>query len=270
MTPLARLIDAVKAANDWTDPVLVENARKRGHDLTKSNISRLRNEDPLISIKGSMISALAAGLRVSASQVAVAAVESMGITLPSYELPTVEQAIRLDATLADRDRKILIATVREIREQGSRHADQPATPADPPPATPPRTQGAPGEGEKSERVDESRPLAVYTGGPEGKLLPVREVEDIIRIAAREANAPDPVFERILKSVHGMMAIDPHARDRKSKRQADESEDRQAWEGLLARLDDLAKGMSDAEISQKAAVDPLWAAYEQTRATESAE
>lgn len=36
---------------------------------------------------------------------------------------------------------------------GPRHADQPATPADPPPATPPRTQGTPGEGEKTRAGD---------------------------------------------------------------------------------------------------------------------
>jgi hypothetical protein len=120
MTPLARLIDTLKSTNDWSDPVIVENAQRDGHDLTKSNISRIRNEDPLLSIKGSTILALAAGLRVSAAQVAIAAVESMGIVLPSYERPTVEQVVRLDMTLAERDRTILLATMRGIREQGTK------------------------------------------------------------------------------------------------------------------------------------------------------
>lgn len=119
MTPLARLIDAVKVANGWSDPTLVENARKQGHDLTKSNISRYRNEDPLVSIKGSIIVALAAGLRVSPAQVATAALESMGITVLAYDLPTVEQAIRADATLPERDRRVLMTTLEAMRATGA-------------------------------------------------------------------------------------------------------------------------------------------------------
>lgn len=156
MTPLAQLIDAVKATNNWSDPVLVENARKQGHELTKSNISRYRNEDPLISIKGSIIRALAAGLRVSASQVAVAAVESMGIHLPSYELPTIEQSIRIDSTIPERDRQVIMAMVREVRTLGASLAKQPADPLAAE-APQPRT---PGEAAESKKTGAGNPRSV--------------------------------------------------------------------------------------------------------------
>lgn len=142
-TSLAQLIDSVKAANGWSDPDLVRNAERRGHTLTKSNISRYRNEDPLISIKGTVIESIAAGLHVSTAQVAVAAVESMGIALPSYDVPTVEQAIRLDTRLAARDRTILLATLSGLRENGaSDAASHPSAPAPVDPPAAPGTQGA--------------------------------------------------------------------------------------------------------------------------------
>ena len=112
---LARLIDGIKAANGWSDPDLVENARARGFELTKSNISRYRNEYPLISVKGDTVRALAAALGVTAAQVATAAVESMDISLPSYKEPCIEQAVRLDPRLSKRDQDLLLALLARMR-----------------------------------------------------------------------------------------------------------------------------------------------------------
>lgn len=110
---LAQLIDGVKAANRWSDPKLVTNAEEQGHVLSKSNISRYRN--PLVSIKGEIILALAAGLRVAPSQVAIAAIESMGIALPQYDILTPEQAVQLDTTLSARDRDAVLALLKNLR-----------------------------------------------------------------------------------------------------------------------------------------------------------
>lgn len=111
--PLAELIDSVKAANGWSDPQLVANARAKGYVLSKSNISRYRQ--PVVSIKGDVIQALAAGLRVSPAQVAVAAVQSMGIQLPAYDSITPEQAVRLDIGLSTRDKGALLALLAQMR-----------------------------------------------------------------------------------------------------------------------------------------------------------
>ncbi|WVX88105.1 helix-turn-helix DNA binding domain protein [Gordonia phage LitninMcQueen] len=114
--PLAQLMDSVKAANNWSDPDLVLIARRKGHNLTKSNISRYRNENPLISIKGEIIRALADALGVSVGQVATAAVQSMGIALPVYDAPSVEQAIRVDPELSIRDKDMLLSMLGQMRE----------------------------------------------------------------------------------------------------------------------------------------------------------
>lgn len=114
--PLAQLMDSVKAANNWSDPDLVLIARRKGHNLTKSNISRYRNENPLISIKGEIIRALADALGVSVGQVATAAVQSMGIALPVYDAPSVEQAIRVDPALSIRDKDMLLSMLGQMRE----------------------------------------------------------------------------------------------------------------------------------------------------------
>ncbi|ATN88649.1 HTH cro/C1-type domain-containing protein [Mycobacterium phage RitSun] len=110
---LALLIDGIKAANGWSDPDLVRNAKEKGYVLSKSNISRYRN--PVVSIKGEVILALAAGLRVTPAQVAVAALQSMGIQLPQYDMPTPEQAVELDTELSARDKAALLALIGQFR-----------------------------------------------------------------------------------------------------------------------------------------------------------
>lgn len=135
--PLDQLIEGVKRANNWSDPDLVNNAKERNHVLSKSNISRMRG--PLVSIKAELVFALAAGLRVSPAQVAIAAMESMGIALPEYDLPTPEQSIRLDTSLSARDKDVLLALLKQLR--GSPNAES----------------SAPSEGNKGQEVSDGQP-----------------------------------------------------------------------------------------------------------------
>ncbi len=123
---LAQLIDSIKAANEWSDTDLVRNARSKGHVLSKSNISRYRN--PVVSIKGDIIRALAAGLRITPAQVAIAALESMGVPLPNYDVPTVEQAVRLDTELSERDRESVIALLTALRSSSPTAGGPPVPP----------------------------------------------------------------------------------------------------------------------------------------------
>ncbi|MDO3096804.1 Uncharacterised protein [Mycobacteroides abscessus subsp. abscessus] len=110
---LDQLMESVKDANGWSDPDLVRNAEERGRVISKSNISRFRG--PLESIKRENILDLAAALRVAPSQVAVSAFEAMGFNLPTYDSPTPEQAIRLDSTLSEKDKAILLSTLQQMR-----------------------------------------------------------------------------------------------------------------------------------------------------------
>ncbi|AMU64807.1 hypothetical protein [Mycobacteroides abscessus] len=110
---LDQLIEGVKSANGWSDTALARNAEEQGYVVSKSTISRLRGQ--LDSIKRENIYELSAALRVAPSQIAVAAFEAMGFVLPAYENVTPEQAIRLDTSLSDKDRAILLSTLEQMR-----------------------------------------------------------------------------------------------------------------------------------------------------------
>jgi len=114
---LAQLIDSVKAANRWSDIQLAAIAEKKGYAVSKSNIARLRK--PMVSIKGETILMLADILGVSPSQVAIAAVESMGIALPAYSTITPEAAVRLDVDLSERDKRSILAMLTELRDSST-------------------------------------------------------------------------------------------------------------------------------------------------------
>lgn len=118
---LAALIQSVEDANGWSDPDVAERARHRGHTISKSNISRLRLE-PVRSIKGDAVKALAAGLGISPLDIADAALASMGIHRSTAADNDVETAIRRDPLLADSQRRMLLALLREMK--GTNDEDQ--------------------------------------------------------------------------------------------------------------------------------------------------
>ncbi len=120
--PLAELIDQVKAANNWSDPILVSRARAAGFELTTQNISRYRNEIPLVSIKAEIIRALSAALGVSVQQVGLAGLASMGLAVHDLAAASPEQAIRTDPSLSESNKASLLHLLEELRrlqsEQG--------------------------------------------------------------------------------------------------------------------------------------------------------
>ena len=75
------------------------------------------NGTPAVSIH-----ALAAGLRVKPSQVAIAAIESMGIALPSYDAIAPEQAVELDIHLSARDKSVVLGLLRDLRSSAQPRA----------------------------------------------------------------------------------------------------------------------------------------------------
>lgn len=127
---LAALIQSVEDANGWSDPEVAERARQRGHTISKSNISRLRLE-PVRSIKGDAIKALAAGLGISPLDIADAALASMGIHRTSAADNDVETAIRRDPLLADSQRRMLLALLREMKGTHYEDSSTQSTPGDP-------------------------------------------------------------------------------------------------------------------------------------------
>ncbi|MFJ4168526.1 hypothetical protein ACIPY3_03340 [Paenarthrobacter sp. NPDC089714] len=111
---LAALIDDVRSANGWSDPDVVARAASKGHKLSKSNISRIRNT-PVVTLNIETVSALADGLGVSKAMVAQAALASMGIVTYNSADLTAEEAIRRDPSLGERDKRMLLSVLAGLR-----------------------------------------------------------------------------------------------------------------------------------------------------------
>ena len=111
--PLGSLIQAAQDKNSWSTRDLQRRAENLGYDMKHSNFSRLKNQE-LVSIKGSVIHALAEILQVSQQKVAQAAMASMGITVPLAQ-PALEDAVRDAQEFSARDRKIIQGLVETIR-----------------------------------------------------------------------------------------------------------------------------------------------------------
>lgn len=110
---LASLIDDTEARNEWRDTKVAEQAKDRGHTLTKSDISYYRTNG-MRTLKASKVLALAAGLQVPPYRVALAVLEDLGIGVP-LDVRSPEEAISHDHTLSALTRRHLLAMLREDR-----------------------------------------------------------------------------------------------------------------------------------------------------------
>lgn len=180
---LAALIQAVEDANGWSDPEVAERARKRGYTISKSNILRLRLE-PVRSIKGDAIKALAAGLGISPLDIADAALASMGIHRTNAADNDVETAIRRDPLLADAQRRMLLALLREMRDESNEDTSTQDAQGDPPTDGEVGTRRTPMNDER--RQDEFDLVNRDLGGPSRGEQLHREVE----AAGEESQATD--------------------------------------------------------------------------------
>lgn len=146
--PLADLIDGIADANGWSDESIAARARQRGHRLSKSNVSRIRNS-PVRSISLEQVTALADGLRTSPRAVLSAAVASMGFSLYEGGRRSPEDAISGDHTISEHDRLLLLSLLDAVRRMTIQEAvdgQPPTTPRaqlqrpDMPPANPPNPE----------------------------------------------------------------------------------------------------------------------------------
>ena len=82
-------------------------------DLGKSNWSRLKNQ-PVLTFKPAHIKGLALVLKQTETTVARAALESMGIHLQGYQDGDVAAAVENNASLSNRDKRILLSLFHEL------------------------------------------------------------------------------------------------------------------------------------------------------------
>lgn len=135
--PLGQLIQSIEDSKGWTVREIGRRTDEAPKSLTHTYIGRLKRE-PIRSVTYDMVQSLAIGLNVPERIVAAAAVESMGV----HDIGTAEVgaavAIARDPDLSERDRRILLAVVREMHGE---HTDDGSTRAElneaPPQGSPP-------------------------------------------------------------------------------------------------------------------------------------
>ena len=157
--PLAELIDDAMTANGWSGADVARRASDAGYSLSPQNISRIRLE-PVVTLVAKQARALSAGLAIPVNVVIDATLRSMGFTYGAGTTIGVEEAVRLDEHLGERDRRVILAVVRELTagadEEVGRHGDAaPITPAGGSPATKGATvHDFPGSGRFNEPMSE--------------------------------------------------------------------------------------------------------------------
>lgn len=127
--PLGQLIQSAEDSNGWTLREISRRVGRGGMSMSHSYVANLKTK-PIRSITYDMVQALALGLAVPERTVALAAVASMGVHDIQPEEAGAAVAIARDPSLSERDRRILLAAVREMRDDETNEVpDQQPAPA---------------------------------------------------------------------------------------------------------------------------------------------
>lgn len=113
---LSELIQSVEDSKGWTLREIARRIERTGRTMSHAYVARLKRE-PIRSITYDTIHALSVGLELPEQVVAEAALRAMGV----HDIGTAEAgaavAIARDPDLSERDRKILLAVVREMQSE---------------------------------------------------------------------------------------------------------------------------------------------------------
>lgn len=220
---LAALIDDVRSANGWSDPDVVARAARKGHKLSKSNISRIRN-NPVVTLNVETVSALADGLGISKAMVAQAALASMGIVTYNSADLTTEEAIRRDPTLGEREKRTLLAVLATLRGNSVTKDTDEAEQAERLAAREERRRrlqdgGYVSAGQKTEEADDETSLAAKRRA--GQMIADRK--DQQRRAADFEDNNIPLPEDYLDLAADSSSATHHDREREWDRRGEESQ-----------------------------------------------
>lgn len=113
LSPLGRLIQAAQDDLGWSNRELERQAGDtRG--LGKSNIGKLK-KGTFEGVRAPVLKALATLIRVPEIQVVQAALETLDLKYTSDEPATLEDAVAADRSITERDKRILLAAVTEMK-----------------------------------------------------------------------------------------------------------------------------------------------------------
>ncbi|PWH05221.1 hypothetical protein DEO23_14165 [Brachybacterium endophyticum] len=114
--PLGQLIQSVEDSRGWTLREIARRIDERtGRTISHAYVARLKKK-PISSITYETIHALAVGLDVPERLVGAAALETMGVRDLDQPEAGAAVAIARDSDLSTRDRRILLAAVREMQD----------------------------------------------------------------------------------------------------------------------------------------------------------
>lgn len=133
--PLSRLIQSIEDGQGWTDREVSRRIEAAGHKMSHSYIGKLKNH-PIQSVTAGMVQALAAGLGVSETVVATAALESMGVHIDTSREAGLDVAITTESSLTDYDKRLLRSVVKEMRSNGEARDDDTGASGGPGPDVP--------------------------------------------------------------------------------------------------------------------------------------
>ncbi len=120
--PLGRLFQSVEDSRGWTLREIARRIERSGRTISHAYVGRLKRE-PIQSVSYETIRALAIGLDVPERVVGLAALETMGVHDLEPDEVGIPATIARDPDLTDRDRRILLAVVREM-QRGQDDDDQ--------------------------------------------------------------------------------------------------------------------------------------------------
>lgn len=124
---LSRLIESVKEANAWTNADLERAARRRGHDVSRSNISRILTQ-PVKTVVPAQVRMFSDATGLPVEMVALAALRATGLSVDvdATDLLTV---VRRDTDLPTETKEAIIAIVTPYkkRRRKPRPVDDPSS-----------------------------------------------------------------------------------------------------------------------------------------------
>lgn len=121
--PLGQLIQSVEDSKGWTVREIARRIERADLNLSNAYLGRLKRK-PITSVTYETIHALAVGLDVPERMVALAAVESMGVHDVNPAEAGAAVAIARDPSLSERDRRVLLAVVREMQREDDEAAGE--------------------------------------------------------------------------------------------------------------------------------------------------
>ena len=121
--PLGQLFQSVEDSKGWTLREIARRIERSGRTISHAYVARLKRE-PIKSITYDTIHALSVGLDVPERVVALAAVESMGVHDVNPAEAGAAVAIARDPSLSERDRRVLLAVVREMQREDDEAAGE--------------------------------------------------------------------------------------------------------------------------------------------------